>query len=140
MTDFRKTNINYKSLPIFERKNTLNRDRFSKQRPMCLLGTCRILNLVVAVRRIAPLTMARRTLDVNANGTRMRNRVTVYVRVYSICTYAYAYRAPHCGCDWCGRRDADYAVHMLLRLVLSRMSLLWSAVHVHGPYSYRLML
>ena len=80
----------------------------------------------------------RRALDANANGTRMHNRVIVYVRVCIICTYAYV--APHCGCVWCGRRDADYAAHMRLRLVLWRMSLLWRAVHVHGPYSYGLML
>ena len=80
----------------------------------------------------------RRALDVNAKGTRMRNRVIVYVHVYNISTYAHM--APHCGCVWCGRRDADYAAHMRLRLVLWRMSLLWRAVHVHGPYSYRLML
>ena len=36
---------NYKSWPIFER-NLFNRGRLPKQRPMCLLGTCRILNLV----------------------------------------------------------------------------------------------
>ena len=70
----------------------------------------------------------RRALDVNANGTRMHNRVIVYARVRIICTYAYM--APHCGCVWCGRRDADYAAQMRLRLVLSRMSLLWRAVQV----------
>ena len=51
----------------------------------------------IAVCRIAPLAMetARRAqnlflaLDANANGTRMRNRVVVYVRVCIICTCAY---------------------------------------------------
>ena len=37
-------------------------------------------------------------------------------------------------------QDAEYAAHMRLRLVLYRMSLLWRAVHVHGHYSYGLML
>ena len=98
----------------------------------------------IAIWRIAPLTMAhrahdlRRALDVNENWRRMHNRAIVYarVRVIRMC----AYMAPHCGCVWCGRRDADYAAHMRLRLVLSRMSLLWRAVHLYGPYSYRLML
>ena len=88
----------------------------------------------IAVCRIAPLTMARRAhdlhraLDANGNRTRMRNRAIVYARVCVIrmCTYM----APHCGCVWCGRRDADYAAHIRLRLVLSRMKLLWRAVHV----------
>ena len=92
----------------------------------------------IAVWRILPLTTARRAhdlrraLDVNANGTRMHNRAIVYARVYIICTYAYMAMSPHahCGCVWCGRRDADYAAHMQLRLVLSRMSLLWRAVQV----------
>ena len=67
-------------------------------------------------------------LDVNENRTRMHNRAIVYARVCVI--RMCAYMAPHCGCVWCGRRDADYAVHMRLRLVLSRMSLLWRAVLV----------
>ena len=41
---------------------------------------------------------------------------------------------------WCSRWDVDYVTHMQLRLVLERMSLLWHAVHMHGPYSYGLML
>ena len=69
-----------------------------------------------------------RALDVNENWTRMHNRAIVYARVCVIrmCPYM----APHCECVWCGRRDADYAAHMRLRLVLSRMSLLWRAVQV----------
>ena len=88
----------------------------------------------IAVWRIAPLAMARRAhdlhraLDVNGNRTRMCNRAIVYARVCVI--RMCAYMAPHCGCVWCGRRDADYAAHMRLRLVLSRMSLLWRAVQV----------
>ena len=65
-----------------------------------------------------------RALDVNAHGTRMRNRVIAHARVCFICM------APHCGCVWCGCGDADHAAHMRLRLVLSRMSLLWRAVQV----------
>ena len=86
----------------------------------------------IAIWRIAPLTMARRAhdlhraLDVNGNWTRMRNRAIVYARVCVI--RMCAYMAPHCECVWCGRRDADYAAHMRLRSVLSRMSLLWRAV------------
>ena len=65
----------------------------------------------IAVWRIAPLTMARRAhdlrraLDANGNGTRMRNRVIVYVRVCII--YTCTYMAPLCGCVWCGCRDAE---------------------------------
>ena len=86
----------------------------------------------IAVWRIASLTMARRAhdlhraLDVNGNLTRMRNRAIVHARVCVI--HMCAYMAPHCECAWCGRRDADYAAHMRLRSVLSRMSLLWRAV------------
>ena len=69
-----------------------------------------------------------RTLDVNENWTRMRNRAIGHARVCVI--RMCAYMAPHCGCVWCGRRDADYAAHIRLRLVLSRMSLLWRAVQV----------
>ena len=88
----------------------------------------------IAIWRVAPLTMARRThdlrraLDVNGNWTHMQNRAIVYARVCVI--RMCAYMAPHCGCVWCGRRDADYAAHMQLRLVLLRMSLLWRAVQV----------
>ena len=58
----------------------------------------------------------RRALDVNENRTRIQNRTIVYTRVCIIrmCTYL----APPCGFVWCGRRDADYAAHMRLRLVL----------------------
>ena len=70
----------------------------------------------------------RRALDVNENWTRMHNRAIVHARVCII--RMCAYMAPHCGCVWCRRRDADYAAHMRLRLVLSRMSLLWRAVQV----------
>ena len=58
----------------------------------------------------------RRALDVNENRTRMHGRAIVYARVCVIrmCEYM----VPHCGCVWCGRRDADYAAHMWLRLVL----------------------
>ena len=85
----------------------------------------------IAAWRIAPLTIAHRAnelhraLDANGNWTRMRNRVIVYARVCMIC--ACACMAPHCGCVWCGRRDAGYAAHMRLRLamVLSRASWLW---------------
>ena len=70
----------------------------------------------------------RRALNANENWMRMHNRAIVYayarVSVIRMC----ARMAPHCGCVWCGRRDADYAAHMRLRLVLSRMSLLWRAV------------
>ena len=90
----------------------------------------------IAVWRIAPLTMARRALDVYI--CKWNACAIVYVHVYIICMYAYM--APHCRCVWCGFRDADYPAHMRLRLVLWRMSLLWRAVHVHGPYSYGLML
>ena len=88
----------------------------------------------IAVWRIAPLTMAsrahdlRRALDANANLTRMHNRAIVYARVCVI--RMCACMAPHCDCVWCGRWDAGYAAHMRLRLVLSRMSLLWRAVKV----------
>ena len=84
----------------------------------------------------APLTMARgahdlrRALDVNENWKRMRNRAIAHARVCVIRMYMCAYMARHCGCVRCGRQDADYAAHMRLRLVLSRMSLLWRAVQV----------
>ena len=60
---------------------------------------------------IAALAMARRAhdlhraLDVNGNWTCMHNRAIVYARVcvIRIC----AYMAPHCGCVWCGLRDAN---------------------------------
>ena len=71
----------------------------------------------------------RRALDVNENWTRMRNRAIVYARNCVIHMCAYTWRRI-VGCVWCGRRDADYAAHMRLRLVLSRMSLLWRAVQV----------
>ena len=75
--------------------------------------------------------VVRRALHANAIGTRVRHcvRARVYymhVRVHGV----------HCGCVWCGRRDADCPEHMRLRLVLYRMSLLWRAVQVHRPYSY----
>ena len=57
----------------------------------------------------------RRALDVNANGTRMHNRVIVYACVCIMCMCTYM--APHYGRAWCGRRDADYAAHMRLWLV-----------------------
>ena len=82
----------------------------------------------------------RRALDVNGNWNRARNRAFAHARVCFICMYMCAHMAPHCGCVWCGRQDADYAAHMRLQLVLQRMSLLWRAVHVHGPYIYGLML
>ena len=72
----------------------------------------------------------RRALDVNENWKRMRNRAIAHARVCVICMYMCTYMAPHCGRVWCGRRDADYAAHMRLRLVLSRMSLLWRVVQV----------
>ena len=87
-----------------------------------------------ASRYGTPLTMARRAhalhraLDVHGNRTRMRNRAIVCARVCVI--RMCAYMAPHCGCVWCGRQDANYAAHMRLRLVLSRMGLLWRAVQV----------
>ena len=59
---------------------------------------------------------ARRALNVNENRTRMHNRAIVYVRVCVIRIRMCAYMAPHCGCVWCGRRDADYAAHIRLRL------------------------
>ena len=68
-----------------------------------------------------------RALDVNGNRTRMRNRACVCARV---CVHVI-----QCARTW--RRIAnvpgaaagkDYAAHMRLRLVLSRMSLLWRAV------------
>ena len=68
-----------------------------------------------------------RALDVNGNRTRMRNRARVCARV---CVHVI-----QCARTW--RRIAnvpgaaagtDYAAHMRLRLVLSRMSLLWRAV------------
>ena len=45
----------------------------------------------------------RRALDANVNGTRMHNRIIVYVRV----CITYAHVAPHCRCVWCGRQDAE---------------------------------
>ena len=68
-----------------------------------------------------------RALDVNGNRTRMRNRARVCARV---CVHVI-----QCARTW--RRianvpgaaaGADYAAHMRLRSVLSRMSLLWRAV------------
>ena len=81
-------------------------------------------------------------LDANVNGTRMHNRMhnlrIAYVRVYYMYVRARGaalgmslVRLPGC---------RDYVAHMRLRLVLWRMSLLWRAGHVHGPYSYMLML
>ena len=44
-------------------------------------------------------------LDANENGMRMRNHVIVHVHVCIICTCTCV--APHCGCAWCGRWDAE---------------------------------
>ena len=74
-------------------------------------------------------------LDANANGTRMRNRVCA--RVYYMHMYVHGAALRMClvptpGCRLCGA----YAV----AVGVISMSLLWRAVHVHGPYSYGLML
>ena len=60
--------------------------------------------------------------------TRMHNR--------GVCImYMYVHGTPHQrGRAWCELRDADYAAHMRLQLVLWRMCLLRRAVHVQGPY------
>ena len=78
-----------------------------------------------------------RALDVNGNRKRMRNRAIVQscvrafvlynVRVHAAALRMCLARPPGC---------RDYAARIRLRLVLWRMSLLWRAVHVHGPYSY----
>ena len=76
---------------------------------------------------------SRRALDVNGNCTRMQNRAIVYAHACVLYTYVRVHgaalrmclvRPP--GCRLCGA----YAAHMRLRLVLSRMSLLWRAVQV----------
>ena len=71
-------------------------------------------------------------LDANANGTRMHNRVCA--RVYYMHVYVHGAALRMCLVRPPGCRD--YAAHIRVRLVLWRMSLLWRAVHVHGPYSY----
>ena len=77
----------------------------------------------------------RRALDGNANGTRMRNRAIVHVHVYYMHVRVRGAALRMCLVPPPGCRD--YAAHIRLRLVLWRMGLLWRAVHVHGPYSYR---
>jgi hypothetical protein len=66
-----------------------------------------------------------RALDVNENRTRMRNRAIARARVCVIqCARTWRRIANVSG----AAAGTDYAAHMRLRSVLSRMSLLWRAV------------